>query len=265
MSFSPALRSLVVGVVAAVIVVAAYAWGHGGRAAAAAPAPASAAAATLTAVSSPDPAAGISVSGTGRATGTPDLLRMDLSIDVVKPDVATALQAANVAADAVQKAAKAAGVADADIQTSGLSIQPHFTYSNNSSQQDGYAVSEGMSVVLRGDLVKAGATISSIAKVGGDNVRIGGVSLDINDDSSLLADARQKAFKAAEAKAKAYASAAGRTLGAVTSISETDNSGSQPYPMAARSAAAASDVAPVPVAAGSQDVSVTVSATWALA
>jgi uncharacterized protein len=271
MSFSPALRSLVVGVVAAVIVVGAYAWGHGGRAVAAAAGTgvAGAAQTTVKAVASPAPGAvagggGISVGGTGRVTGKPNLLRLQTSVDVTKPNVNDAMQAANTVMANVQKTLKQDGVADADLQTSGLSVQPNYDYANGSSRLVGYLVSENLSVVLR-NLSTAGSVITDAARVGGDGLRIGGATLDLSEDDALIAQARQNAFADAEAKAKAYAQAAGRTLGAVTSISEstaTTTPQTFDYAMAAASSAAP---APVPIQAGSQDVTVDVSVTWALA
>jgi uncharacterized protein len=117
--------------------------------------------------------------------------------------------------------------------------------------------------VLR-DLSKAGSIISDAAQAGGDALQIGGASLDIDQDDALIARARQAAFADALAKAKTYADAAGRTLGAVTSISESTDS--QPVTFDYRMAAAASApaAAPVPIQAGSQDVTVNVAVTWAL-
>jgi uncharacterized protein YggE len=250
------LRSVAAGTVAAIVVVGAYALGHAGRAAAAV--------AGVTKVTAADTATagagGISVTGTGRATGTPNLLRLQLAVNVTKPDVSSALAAANAAANAVQKALKAGGVADADLQTSGLSIQPNYDSTSGGWRPNGFQVQQSISAVLR-DLPKAGAAITAVVNAGGDAVRIDGASLDIANDTELMNKARDAAFAAAEAKAKAYAKAAGRSLGAVTTISESENTGG-PYRMLA-AASAAKDIA-VPIQAGSQDVSVTVSATWAL-
>jgi uncharacterized protein len=265
MSLNPAVRSVAVGVAAALIVVAAYAWGHGGKAAAApvVTGPAVPAAAPASAAPSGLPSGGgISVSGTGQVTGTPNLLRLDSSINVTRPTVTAAMQDANTAMAAVQQTLKSDGVAAADLQTSGLSVQPNYTYANNSQRLTGYQVSENLSVVLR-DLSKAGSIISDAAQVGGDALQVGGATLDIDQDDALIASARQAAFADALAKAKTYAEAAGRTLGAVTSISESTDSQPVTFDYAA-AAPAASAPAPVPIQAGSQDVTVNVAVTWAL-
>jgi uncharacterized protein YggE len=205
----------------------------------------------------------VSVGGTGRVTGKPNLLRLQTSVDLTRPTVNDAMQAANKVMAEVQKTLKADGVADADLQTSGLSVQPNYDYSKTTQRLIGYRVSESLSVVLR-NLGTAGSIISDAARVGGDALQIGGASLDLAEDDALIAQARQKAFADALAKAKAYASAAGRNLGAVTSISESTDS--QPVPFAAfrQDAAGAASAAPVPIQAGSQDVTVNVSVVWAL-
>jgi uncharacterized protein len=267
MSLNPAVRSVAVGVAAALIVVAAYAWGRGGKASAAPTSPTTAVptvlAAATTAPSGAPTGDGISVNGTGQVTGTPNLLRLDSSINVTRPTVTAAMQQANTVMAAVQQTLKSDGVAAADLQTSGLSVQPNYTYANNSQRLTGYQVSENLSVVLR-DLSKAGSIITDAAQAGGDALQIGGASLDIGQDDALIAHARQAAFADALAKAKTYADAAGRTLGAVTSISESTDS--QPvtfdYRMAATASAPAA--APVPIQAGSQNVTVNVAVTWAL-
>jgi uncharacterized protein YggE len=267
MSLNPAMRSVSVGVVAALVVVAAYAWGRGGSAkAATAP---TVTPGVVAAPASPGPSggaagAGISVEGTGQVTGTPNLLRLSTSINVTKPTVTDAMAGANTVMAAVQQALKADGVAAADLQTSGLSVQASYTYANNSQRLVGYQVSENLSVVLR-NVSTAGAIIADAAQVGGNALQIGGASLDLDQDDALLTQARQAAFDDAQTKAQAYARAAGRTLGAVTSISEsTDSDPQQPDDFAYAAAASAPAAAPVPIQAGSQDVTVNVDVTWAL-
>jgi uncharacterized protein len=267
MSLNPAVRSVSVGVAAALIVVAAYAWGRGGSArAATGPAttvPTDSVAAPASVGPTGAAGAGISVGGTGRVTGTPNLLRLSTSINVTKPTVTDAMQGANTVMAAVQQKLKADGVAAADLQTSGLSVQPNYTYPNNTPKLAGYQVSENLSVVLR-DLNTAGSIISDAAQVGGDALQIGGATLDLDQDDVLIAKARQAAFADAQAKAQAYATAAGRTLGAVTSISETTDSQPQQFDNSFVVAAPAAAAAPVPIQAGSQDVTVNVAVTWAL-
>lgn len=257
------IRPLAVGAAVAVVIVGAYALGNAGRSASAAPPSSPVADASPTGNSTANAGNGISVSGVGRVTGTPNLLRLQTSITVVRPDVKDALQEANTTMAKVQAKLKADGVAAKDLQTSGLSVQPHYTYTGSTSKLDGYEVSENLSVVLR-DLAKAGSVISDAAQVGGNELQLAGATLDLDEDDALIAQARQAAFADAKAKAAAYADAAGRSLGAVVSISESTSSQPQPITYAAPMAAASGAMAPVPIEAGSQDVTVTVSVVWAM-
>ena len=125
---------------------------------------------------------------------------------------------------------------------------------------NGYDVVQSLSVKLR-DMSEAGAAISDAAEAGGDATRISGVSFDIEDNGDLLRQARNASFADAKAKAEQYARLAGRTLGRVASVNEGSTGGGPvPYPVAARDAAAGS----VPIAAGSQQVSVSSTVVWEL-
>jgi uncharacterized protein YggE len=207
---------------------------------------------------------GISVSGTGKMTGIPDTLRVNLGVSVTGDTVSAALASANAKAEAVQKSLKGSGVAAKDLQTTGLNIQPNYI-SGNGGQAilRGYQVQESLTAVLR-NLKTAGAAISAAAAAGGQATRIDGISLDLEDTSRLVTSARANAFTEARAKAEQYAHAAGVSLGKVMSIQETVQTPvPQPYPYA-EAARASADLASVPIQAGSQELSVTVTVTFAI-
>jgi hypothetical protein len=202
---------------------------------------------------------GITVTSTATVTGTPDTLRLSMSVSVSRSSVGDALAQANAAAAKVQASLRKSGVAAKDLQTSGMSIYP--TYGSSGSSITGYQVSESLTAVLR-HLDKAGSAISAAAAAGGNDVRIDTVSLDIEDTGALLATARTKAVGDARTKAEQYAQAAGRDLGALTSLSESVSTPSSPYYPAPMSADAAKSA--VPIQAGSQHVQVSVTAVYAL-
>jgi uncharacterized protein len=214
---------------------------------------------TLSGTATGTTATGITVTGTGNATGTPNELQLSVSVNRQAASVSTALGQANQDMTNVRDALKAHGVADADLQTSGMSIQPNYSQGGSIN---GYQVTESLTAILR-DIANAGATISAAATAGGNATRIDGVSLDLSDPAdSLLATARTSAMADAKAKAQQYATAAGQTLGPVISISETPASTPVNVPQYAASGAAAAPS--VPISAGSQQVSVTVTVTYAL-
>ena len=76
---------------------------------------------------------GINVGGRAKVAGTPDTLRLDLSVVASAASVSEALASANRSASAVQKSLLDNNVQKKDLTTSGLNIQPEYDYSNNSS------------------------------------------------------------------------------------------------------------------------------------
>jgi uncharacterized protein YggE len=207
---------------------------------------------------------GITVGGRANVAGTPDTLRLDLSVVVTAPSVSGALASANSSAEAVQKSLLGNGVEKKDLQTSGLNISPDYDYSNSGTPRlKGYQASESVTAKLR-DLRRAGDAMGKAVGAGGSAVRVNGISLDLEDTGALVSAARDKAFADAKAKAVQYAKAAGRTLGEVVSIAENVATASPtPMPYAAADSLKR-DMASVPIQPGSQDVSVSVTVVFAM-
>src|SRR5882757_5323645 len=238
----------------------------------------------------------VSVSGMGQVSATPDVMHLDLGVQRTSRDLNGALNDANSDLARIKAALTKHGVREVDIQTSQLSINQHYgpiqpmsnmavapspaiapvpppdaTTSAPTSTPDwegppgpnGYEVMETVAVTIR-NLTDAGATISDAAAAGGDATRINGLSFAIDDNTAVLRQARDAAFADAKAKAEQYAKLAGRSLGKVSVITENSSGdgGGVVYPMyAARSQAAGS---PVPISAGSQQVTVTNTVVWQL-
>ena len=203
---------------------------------------------------------GVLVDGLGRVAGTPDVLRVELGVEVKRPDVSSALLEASSTLGKVRAAVSKAGVADRDVQTTGLNVYPAY---DNKGRIDGYQVSEQVRVVLR-DLGRAGRTIGAAVQAGGDAARLQGVSFSLEDNARLLAQARDAAYADARTKAERYADLAGRKLGVVQLVTETV---SDPRPVAFATLAKAADAASqaVPIDAGTSQVSVSVQVRWSLA
>jgi uncharacterized protein YggE len=196
----------------------------------------------------------VTVAGSGKVTGVPDVLRLDLGVQRTGDNVNAALNAANADIKKIKASLNGNGVADKDIQTSQLSISPHWEQDGNNSRVKGYDVFQTLTVKLR-KLSDAGDTISDAAEAGGNATRINGVTFDIEDNEAMLKQARDRAFADAKEKAQQYARLAGRDLGEVSSISESQNGYSHPVPMYA-SEDSASAKSSVPLEAGTQQVTI---------
>jgi uncharacterized protein len=205
---------------------------------------------------------GITVGGRADVAGTPDTLRLDLSVVATAPTVTEALAAANRSAGAVQKSLLSSGVQGKDLQTSRLDIQPSYDYPNGGTPRlRGYQVSESVSAKLR-NLGSAGDGIGQAVTAGGNAVRVNGISLDLEDSGAMVSSARDKAFADAKAKAEQYAKEAGRGLGEVISITEDV---STPSPIAMPYAAMDSaKLASVPIQPGTQNVGVSVTVVFSM-
>jgi uncharacterized protein YggE len=151
-----------------------------------------------------DAVPGIVMTGTAQVTGVPDRLGFDVAVKVPAADVSGAMAGANRVTRRVLAALEAQGVAAEDVQTTRLSINPRYDYSENDAVLVGYGVSQRMSVLAR-DLGRAGATMSAAVEAGGNAVRIGDVRLRVGDLDTLRADARGAAMEEARAKAEQYA------------------------------------------------------------
>jgi uncharacterized protein len=249
---TPAVRSIALGTAAAALLIGAFLLGAShGRAPSGGPRMAGA---RLT--SSASAAAKITVTGTGTVTGTPDQLTLGMGVQVTGGSVDSALEQASQAVRQVTAALQHQGVAAADIQTSGLSIQP--SYGPGSQVPDGYQASESLTATLV-QITAAGAQIQAAVHAGGNAATVDDISLNLADASGLLATARARAVADARVKAAQYARALGQPLGPALSVSDQAPAPTLPFPDAAAGKAAS-----VPISAGSQQLSVSVTIVYAL-
>ncbi|MFD6215434.1 SIMPL domain-containing protein, partial [Nocardia salmonicida] len=88
--------------------------------------------------------------GRGVVRAIPDLIRLTLSVESRADTVAGAYGRAGDQVSAVVAALRAAGVSDADMATSGLSVRTETVYTDNGRTEiAGYLASTGLTVSLR--------------------------------------------------------------------------------------------------------------------
>jgi len=198
----------------------------------------------------------VTVVGSGEVQGTPDTVTADVGIEVSAPDVTTAMNQTNERQRAVIGALTADGVDDKDISTTAVNLQPQY---GDNSVVTGYRATNNINVKIR-QLDNASRALAAIVDSGGNATRINSVSFSIADDSTLVRDARARAFADAKGRAQQYAELSGMSLGRIISISEAAGSTPpQPFPVPAQA-----KVADVPLQPGQQTVSFSVTAVWEL-
>lgn len=203
----------------------------------------------------------VDVTGTGRATGTPDIVLLDLRVQCDAPDVARALQDASTRMAAVQTVAGDHGIPAPDLQTTGSGVQQR--WASDGSGVVGYTAWQAVRVRVR-DPASAGDLVTAFARAGGDALAVDGITLGISDETPLVRDARELAFADARHKAEQYAALAGRRLGAVRSLSDLPPSTS-PAPFGRMKAMAADTASSMPVQAGELAVEATIAVRWSWA
>ncbi|ADG79366.1 26 kDa periplasmic immunogenic protein OS=Tsukamurella paurometabola (strain ATCC 8368 / DSM/ CCUG 35730 / CIP 100753 / JCM 10117 / KCTC 9821 / NBRC 16120/ NCIMB 702349 / NCTC 13040) OX=521096 GN=Tpau_2768 PE=4 SV=1 [Tsukamurella paurometabola] len=200
--------------------------------------------------------------GSGSAPAIPDVVIARIGVQSRAGDVASAFSGASGAAHAVVSAVHRAGVADADIATTDVGLQPVETGPWEDRRLEGYAATESLTVTIR-DTDRAAAVLQAAATAAGDAARIESVSFAVSDGAGPLDRAREAAFADARRKAEHYASLAGVTLGAVVSIAD-EPSGHGPVPEVMFAARQAADSGPA-MAVGERSVSARVVVEWELA
>jgi len=211
----------------------------------------------------------ILVNGQGTANIAPDMAILELTVTREADTAQAALKAGSSAMADVLAAMKKAGVAERDLQTSGFSIQPRYTYPTSKSASDtnaprivGYTVRNALTVKVR-DIDDVGMILDKSVSLG---VNEGGNIQFTNDDpSATITQARVQAMNDASNKAATLAQAAGVEVGKILEISEQSYYPSpSPAPMARMKSSAAYADEAVPVAAGENTYSVSVSVSYAI-
>jgi uncharacterized protein YggE len=215
----------------------------------------------------PAPAAGfagiptVSVSAEARVQRAPDVAEITAGVVTDAPAAAAAMQANARQMSGVVTALQRAGVADRDVQTSGLDLQPQYVYGENQPPRlTGYRASNNVRIRLR-KLADVGKVIDALVAQGAN--QISGPSFRLDDPEPALDEARVEAMRRARARADLYARAAGLSVGRVLQITE-DTGVRSPQPMRAMRVSAEAADAATPVAPGEVDLGATVSVTYAL-
>jgi uncharacterized protein YggE len=168
----------------------------------------------------------LDVTGTGLIELKPDIARVNIGVRSESPDVAEALRMNNESIAAVIQILKEQGVDGKDIQTRNFYIYQQQTPRPMSDEPDKpsqtYVVENTVAITVR-ELDSLGEILTSVVAKGANTIN--GITFDVDDRETALAEARKKAIADAKAKAQAIADAAGIKLGQIRSISINENGG----------------------------------------
>jgi uncharacterized protein YggE len=203
----------------------------------------------------------VAVSGFGRARVVPDRLVFTVGVETTATTVDAAVRENNERAAAITAALKRAGVAEDEIQTSNLSVNPQYAYEEGKRPRIvGFQVMNNLTVT-RDAKAGLGTLLQAAIEAGANHV--GSVGFSVADPARGRDQALGAAFTDARAKAELLARAAGRSLGRVVSITESGVQNMPPprpaYRMMAEAAAQS-----MPVEYGTEEVAYTVTVIFEL-
>ena len=190
----------------------------------------------------------LTLTAEARVERAPDLAEITAGVTSQGETAAQASRANAEQMARVISAVRAAHIAERDIQTVGLNLQPQYDYQNNHAPRlTGYQAGNSVSIRLH-DLPRAGTIIDALVATGAN--QIGGPTFRIADEDRVLDEARTAAVGKARARAELYARAAGLRVARILRIAEGGaEPPMRPMPMM-RAMAVQSASAPTPVAPG---------------
>ena len=200
----------------------------------------------------------VELSVTELVESAPDTVTFSTGVENSAPTASAALRANSAQVAKVINQLKSLGIAEKDIQTSGINLSPEYEYvqATQRNRFKGYRVSNQVSVKMR-DIEKLGTILDQVVASGATNIN--GPYFSIDDDSDVKKAARAAALANGKAQAESYARAVGYSSVRLLSVSEGVVGRPMPYAMMRQTANAEAMDASVPVQPGQVGTSVMLS------
>ena len=207
------------------------------------------------------PPATVTVTAEAKVARAPDIVTLGAGVVTSASQASAAMTDNARRMSAVIAALKRAGVAERDMQTSAINLQPQYRYEQNQPPQlTGYQATNRVDVRLR-KMTGVGPAVDALVAAGANN--IDGPSFAIDKPEPALDEARAEAVRRARARADLYARAAGLAIRRVISISE-GAAQQPPRPMPMMRMMAAESAPATPVAAGEVELTASVTIVYEL-
>ncbi len=202
----------------------------------------------------------LNLSAYGEVRVAPDMATISFAVVTEASSAAEAMRMNADRMNQVMTALRRAGVAERDVQTSGLNLSAQYDYVQNEPPRlRGYQAQNRVTVIIN-DLGAVGSTADAVVAAGVN--QIDGIGFGLKDPSAAENQARRLAVRALQAKATLYADALGVQLGGIRSLSEGGGY-SPPQPMLQMARAEMSmDAGSTPIAAGQLTVRIDITGIY---
>jgi uncharacterized protein len=204
----------------------------------------------------------LDINATGEVTRVPDLAVISAGVITRSSTATGAIQDAANRMERVRAALKRAGVADRDIQTSSINLNPEYRYENNQAPQlVGYTATNQLTIRFR-DIRNSGRILDALVGEGAN--QINGPTLTVDKPEAALDEARARAVTNGRARAELYARSLGLRVVRVVSVSEGGSSYPVPPPMPMYARAEAAQAADTKIDPGEQKLQVNLAMVFEL-
>ena len=202
----------------------------------------------------------LDVVANGEVTRVPDIVHINAGVVTQAASATEAIRQNAARMEAVRAALRQAGIADRDIQTSSINLNPNYRYAENQPPElIGYQATNQVNVKFR-DIANSGRILDALVAEGAN--QINGPMLAIDRPEAALDEARTQALTNARARAELYARSLNMRVARVLAISETGAVYAPPRPMMARGMVAQD--ASTEIVPGEQTLSVSLTVSFEL-
>ena len=209
------------------------------------------------------PAPSLNLSAYGEVKAAPDMATISFGVQTEAATAQEAMRDNATRMTQVMAALRRAGIAERDVQTSGLNLSAQYDYVQNEPPKlRGYQAVNRVTVTIN-DLSKVGTTADAVVAAGVN--QIDGISFGLKDPSAAEDRARQLAVRALQAKAQLYAQALNVQLAGIRNLSEGGGYSPAPPQLFAVRAMAMESRDSTPVAAGELTVRIDITGVYDIA
>jgi uncharacterized protein YggE len=206
--------------------------------------------------------ANITVTGQGKIKYTPDIAHVTVTASSDARTAAEAWQQNSVIVQRMFDVLKSLGIDEKDFKTAGVRVTPRYEHPKDKAPVlVGYTVSYDLTITVR-DLKKLGTLLDQLVDAGAN--RGMGITFAMANPESLLDQARAAAVADARKKADIFVKGAGGQLGGVLTIVEGNALQHKQLYYEHLATPTSGGKSSLPIAAGQQELEVTVTVTYAI-
>ena len=159
----------------------------------------------------------LDITVTGEAVRVPDIVRISAGVSTLAQTPGEAMRRNAEQMEQVRAALSRAGISDRDIQTTNFNLQAEYRHDGSARSLIGYRVTNNLLIRLR-TVANSGRVLDALVAAGVNEIE--GPTMDFEDPTAALDEARGRAAAQARARADLYARAFGLRVKRVVLIDD---------------------------------------------